>query len=129
MVKFQDSSSLLTDISEKGEDPSCIFLTLNHFSSDQHHQEMNSTSQKHENFVSEPMREKPVTELAGIGEVLGGKLKDKGFDYAYEVLAQFLKLKKDEEQFRKWLEDLVNANKKQSSDCYTCLKEWCIAHL
>lgn len=90
---------------------------------------MSSTSQKHKNFVSEPMGEKPVTELAGIGEVLGGKLKDKGFDFAYVVLGQFLLLKKDEEMFREWLKDLVNANKKQSLDCYTCLKEWCDAFL
>lgn len=35
-----------------------------------------STSQKMKDFTSEPMGEKPVTSLAGIGEKLGGKLYD-----------------------------------------------------
>ena len=75
------------------------------------------------------MGEKEVTELAGIGPVLGGKLSDKGFDKAYVVLGQFLVLKKDEEMFVDWLKDACGANKKQSGDCYNCLKEWCDAFL
>ena len=41
---------------------------------------MSTTSQKHRNFVAEPMNEKLVTDLAGIGEVLGKRLQNKGFD-------------------------------------------------
>jgi len=41
---------------------------------------MSSTSQKHRNFIAEPMGEKPVSDLAGIGDVLGGRLTDLGYD-------------------------------------------------
>lgn len=41
---------------------------------------MSSTSQKHRNFIAEPMGEKLVTDLAGVGEVLGKRLTAAGFD-------------------------------------------------
>lgn len=88
-----------------------------------------TTSQKHRDFVAEPMGEKPVGSLAGIGEVLGKKLEERGFDKAYVVLGQFLVLKKDEDLFREWLKDTCGANAKQSRDCFGCLREWCDAFL
>ncbi|XP_077448419.1 barrier-to-autointegration factor [Stigmatopora argus] len=90
---------------------------------------MSSTSQKHRDFVTEPMGEKQVFSLGGIGEVLGKRLEEKGFDKAYVVLGQFLVLKKDEELFREWLKDTCGANTKQQGDCFNCLKEWCDAFL
>jgi hypothetical protein len=75
------------------------------------------------------MGDKPVTELAGIGEVLGERLLKEGYDKAYVVLGQFLLLKKNEEDFKDWLKDICNANKKQADDCFMCLKGWCEAFL
>ncbi|XP_040566105.1 barrier-to-autointegration factor [Lepeophtheirus salmonis] len=86
---------------------------------------MSTTTQKHRNFVSEPMNEKPVTDLAGIGEVLGKRMGSKGFDKAYVVLGQFLLLKKNKDLFVEWLKDLAGANSKQAADCYQCLNDWC----
>merc|ERR1712029_788002 len=75
---------------------------------------MSTTSQKHRNFVAEPMNVKPVTDLAG-----------KGFDKAYVVLGQFLVLKKSKDLFIDWLKDDAGANTKQATDCYQCLSDWC----
>ncbi|CAH1100593.1 unnamed protein product [Psylliodes chrysocephalus] len=86
---------------------------------------MSSTSQKHRNFVAEPMGEKPVTELAGVGGVLGERLVTAGFDKAYVVLGQFLVLKKNQELFKEWMKDTCSANSKQSADCWQCLNDWC----
>ena len=41
---------------------------------------MSTTSKKHQNFVTEPMGEKEVTDLAGIGEVLGKRLSERSYD-------------------------------------------------
>ncbi|XP_072296926.1 barrier-to-autointegration factor-like [Eucyclogobius newberryi] len=85
---------------------------------------MSSTSQKHRNFVSESMVDKPVTALAGIGDVLGQRLEDKGFDKAYVVLGKFLLCKKDEESFHYWLNITCGANADKQKDCSSCLMEW-----
>lgn len=90
---------------------------------------MSSTTQKHRNFVAEPMNDKPVTDLAGIGAVNGQKLISEGFDKAYVLLGQFLLLRKDKELFVDWLKDLIKCNSKQATDCWQCLGDWCAEFL
>ncbi|KAL3050769.1 hypothetical protein OYC64_012736 [Pagothenia borchgrevinki] len=90
---------------------------------------MSTTSQKHRDFVGEPMGDKSVTSLSGIGEILGKKLEQQGFDKAYVVLGQFLLLKKDSEMFSEWLKDASGANSRQAGSCSQCLTEWCDAFL
>lgn len=83
-----------------------------------------TSSQKHQNFIGEPMIDKPVTELIGVGPVLGQRLVSKGYDKAYTVFGQYLLLKKNKTLFTEWLKDEVNANARQALDCWECLTEW-----
>ena len=80
------------------------------------------TTAKHRQFTREPMREKPLTALAGIGEALGKKLVSKGYKTAWKVLGQFLILDKNRKKFEVWLKDVVGANTKQAGDCVQCLR-------
>ncbi|KAM9617627.1 barrier-to-autointegration factor-like [Trichechus inunguis] len=57
-------------------------------------------------------------DLAEIGEVLGKKLEERGFDKAYSVLGH---LKNGEDLLQKWLKDSCSAIAKQSWDFFGCL--------
>jgi len=103
---------------------------------------------KHRTFVLEPMGDKLVTKLAGVGPAIGNRLNENGYDKvdflinfytikklnqliscpsfkAYVVLGQFLVLKKTELLFINWLKDTGGANDRQARECYQCLSEWC----
>ncbi|XP_029956766.1 barrier-to-autointegration factor-like [Salarias fasciatus] len=86
---------------------------------------MSSTSQKHRAFVAEPMGQKRAEALPGIGEVLGGRLRERGFGKANNVLGQYLVLNQDQHLFQRWLKDTCGANAKQQHDCYAGVQEWC----
>ncbi|XP_016388336.1 barrier-to-autointegration factor-like [Sinocyclocheilus rhinocerous] len=88
-----------------------------------------TTSKKHRCFCSEPMGDKLVYELPGIGPVLGGRLQNRGIIRARDVLGRFLVLNKDEWKFKNWLRDSCGANAKQQRDCYNYLREWTSNHL
>ncbi len=70
------------------------------------------------------MRDKSVTDLAGVGEVLGERLSEKGYDKAEVVYGKYLELKKDGVAFKRWMKETCDANAKQQSDTHKCLEEW-----
>ncbi|XP_077495161.1 barrier-to-autointegration factor-like [Amblyomma americanum] len=86
---------------------------------------MSTTSEKHRNFVSEPMGDKDVTDIAGIDGDLGTRMKDKGFDKAYIVVGKFLVTGRNRDEFIPWLKDVGGANDEQAEACFQCLNEYC----
>ncbi|BFF98895.1 barrier-to-autointegration factor [Drosophila madeirensis] len=82
-------------------------------------------SGKSRGFYQKPIGQQQVTDLNGIGTVLGARLCAVGFDSARTVLGHFLVLKMDKETFIQWLKEACKANSKQALDCYECLQEWC----
>ncbi|KAH8392136.1 hypothetical protein KR215_001733 [Drosophila sulfurigaster] len=80
-------------------------------------------TQKQRDFM-EPMRNKLVTKLPGVGETLGARLSDAGYQKASQVYGQYLALDQNKEEFNNWMKRTCNANKSQSSECFKCLDEW-----
>lgn len=90
----------------------------------QYKDEPPAKGKKHLKFVKEPIGEKTVFDLPGIGEVLGGRLEKKGFGLAKDLLDMYLQLNGDENEFLHWINKECGANQKQGGDCCRCLKEW-----
>jgi len=72
-----------------------------------------------------PMSSLAITDIAGIGETLGKRLEERGFDRAQVLLGQFLLLKMNKDLFEAWLNDIAGFNKRQANETYNCLIEWC----
>ncbi|XP_061601339.1 barrier-to-autointegration factor-like protein [Cololabis saira] len=86
---------------------------------------MPDDTRKHRDFVREPIEDKPVTALPGIGEVLGEKLVKKGFTKASALLGHFVQMGRDPEKFKAWLKETSGANDYQADLCTRALVEWC----
>ncbi|KAE9413248.1 hypothetical protein Angca_010096 [Angiostrongylus cantonensis] len=83
-----------------------------------------SPSSKHRKFVSERMRDKHVSSVAGIAHEYSDALVDLGFDKAYILFGQFLIYRKDRLAFIEWLVDTIGISVKNAMMAYDCLNEW-----
>ncbi|XP_061599751.1 barrier-to-autointegration factor-like protein [Cololabis saira] len=85
---------------------------------------MPTTTRKHRDFVRESMK-KPVTALPGIGPVLGQRLRNDGYITAGRVMAEFVLLGGDPEEFKNWLQRTTGANPYHAGLCTRAMTEWC----
>ena len=90
---------------------------------------MSRESQKHREFIGEPIGRKDVTKLPGIGRAYGDTLCQRGFNKAATLLGQFLVFECNEEMFKAWLHWICGANGRDQEYCYNGLSEWCGNHI
>ena len=84
---------------------------------------MAGNTQKHNDFVGEPMEQKLVTALPGIGRAIGQRLiDDDRYGTARKLFGYYLNHTR--EQFIALLGELGNASKHNATLAYGALEEW-----
>ena len=81
-------------------------------------------SRKYHLFIREPMSNKSVNDLVGVGPVLGKRFAAMGYQEASTLFGQFLVVKKTRQLFIIWVMKTVGANMKQAKDIFQCLLDW-----
>lgn len=88
------------------------------------------SSWKYRDFVKEPVADKPVDALPGVGGTRSSAaLGEKGFLHAYQLLGQFLLMGRDIEEFYNWLESEFGFCHRERLSIANCLADWCVEHL
>ncbi|XP_061600808.1 barrier-to-autointegration factor-like protein [Cololabis saira] len=90
---------------------------------------MATTSQKYMDFVREPLWNKPVTAIPGIGEELDQRLRERGFYNADRVMKLFVQYGRDTESFKTWLMCVIGSPPYMAELCAQALWEWSNIHL
>ncbi|CAF0789917.1 unnamed protein product [Didymodactylos carnosus] len=90
---------------------------------------MSTTTKKFREFMAEPLGDKGIRDVPGIGEVLGTKLADAGYEKAYVLFGKFLLSNKDPESFQDWLQTQCGANSHQAKTTTQALSDWAEAFI
>lgn len=80
-------------------------------------------SKKHRSVADEPIGDKPVEDIPGIGVQYGRMLRERGYIFARQVFFQFLSLNCDKEKFFEWLRGITGAQQNHLEQAYASLKE------
>ncbi|XP_071797360.1 uncharacterized protein [Asterias amurensis] len=86
-----------------------------------------SKSPKPEKFFADPIGEKPVTDVPGIGKELGLKLNKKGITFIH-LLGKYLTLQgrhNKDKYFIEWFCMMTETNQRNNATtCFNALKDW-----
>lgn len=82
---------------------------------------------KRDRFANEPMGNKTVKKVPGVGPAIGGSLNESGFTQAKQVFGQYLVGKGDERQFEQFLKG-HGANAGQRKSAFEGLKSYDEGH-
>ncbi len=96
--------------------------------------------------MAEPLGDKGIRDVPGIGDVLGAKLSEAGYEkvrfsieifyfiefifiQAYTLFGKYLLCNKDVESFQDWLQTQCGANSHQAKTAAQALSEWAEAFI
>uniref|UniRef100_A0A8C4RK30 Barrier-to-autointegration factor n=1 Tax=Erpetoichthys calabaricus TaxID=27687 RepID=A0A8C4RK30_ERPCA len=85
---------------------------------------MSTTSRKYATFVSEPMLNKSVRAVPGVGDVLGRRLETRQHSQATNLLGVYLQTGRNQNKFCHWMNENCGANRQQASRSFKAMSEW-----
>ncbi|CAF4435598.1 unnamed protein product [Rotaria sp. Silwood2] len=88
-----------------------------------------STTTKFHEFMAESLGDKNIRDVPVIGDVLGAKLSEAGYEKAYTLFGKFLLCHKDVEEFQDWIQTQCGANSHQAKTAAQSLSEWAEAFI
>ena len=85
---------------------------------------ISSTTKKYNDFTSEPLGDKLVSCMPGIGKAYEKALVDKHIVKAYQLVGHFLCLMKDEEKMQSFLIAEGGLKKDSAKICTNAISQW-----
>lgn len=85
-----------------------------------------NTSKKYNDFTNEPIGNKLVTSIPGVGNETANKLEKLKFVYAKHLVGLFLspEIDSDESKMKFWFIDNAKMTARRSEEAANCLKNW-----
>ena len=82
-----------------------------------------SVSPKHRNILREPLGDKPVGHLPGIGPAGAQRFQQRGFHKAAAIKDHYVYLKMDEQKCYEFYNDVSHGNTKHGRALFNCIDD------
>ena len=86
---------------------------------------MSKESKKNQKLACEPLKDKKLVDLGGIGKMHAMDLKKRGFNDAAAVVGQFMAYNRNDDKFKEFIKRKGNANNGEAANCLQGVKGWC----